>query len=257
MKRLYTTAAAAALTLALVGCGSNDDAQSAPEETAGNEMNGMMADAGNPFAGAEMQMNDKMMAAVGSNAGDNWAKKMIEHHQGAIDMSRIALQQTPTADVTEMARMGIQKQQMDIDAIRKLVTDGPPDQKGADLYKPAMMEMQQDMQSAMGSNISETFMRKMLAHHKGAVAMSDIALANGVSGALRKQVEKTRDENKKDAEMVEGMLAGKTHQQAMAPSDSKSAQQVKSEPATGGTGPKAAEDEPAVNAHAGHDMNSM
>jgi Tfp pilus assembly protein PilP len=48
----------------------------------------------------------------------------------------------------------------------------------------------------------------MLAHHRGAVAMSDIALANGANGALRAQIEETRAEQIEEVAMVEAMLRG-------------------------------------------------
>lgn len=229
MKKLFSTAAAMAVAMALASCGSNEETDQAPAAAASEDA--MMADASNPFADSEMQMNEKMMAAVGVDVGDNWAKKMIEHHQGAIDMSRIVLEQKPTPDVEKMARETIEKQQKDIEDIRKLTKDGAPDQKSADLYRPAMMEMHEKMMAAKGADASETFMRKMLEHHRGAVAMSDVALKNGVSGAMRQQVQKTSDENKKESQMVEAMLSGKSHQEAMEASGAKSAAQAKAEPA--------------------------
>ena len=229
MKRIPLMSAASAMALLLAACGTNEE--TAQNEPAASETNAMMADASNPFAQSEMQMNERMMAAVGTDAGDSWAKKMIEHHQGAIDMSRIVLEQNPSADVAMMARETIEKQQKDIGDIRKLLKDGAPNQQSADLYRPAMMDMHEKMMAAKGSDVSETFMRKMLEHHMGAVAMSDVALQNGVSGALREQVQKTRDDSQKDAAMVEAMLGGKSHQAAMAASGAKSASQAKAEPA--------------------------
>ena len=262
MKPLHSTAAIAGLALALAACGSNDATRNASEMTAGNDMNAMMAEANDPFADAEMQMNDKVMAAVGTDAGDTWAKKMIEHHQGAIDMARIALDQKPSANVAKMAQETIEKQQKDIADIRKLVKSGPANQQSADLYRPAMEAMHQMMMAAKGADASETFMRKMLEHHMGAVAMSDLALANGVSGALRQQVQKTRDDNKKEAEMLQAMLGGQSHREATAGSGAKPAQEAKSEPASGDKTKapialKPSNAEPDANVHAGHDMNNM
>jgi uncharacterized protein (DUF305 family) len=74
-------------------------------------------------------------------------------------------------------------------------------------------------------------MRKMVEHHKGAVAMSDVALANGVTGTMREQVRKTRSENDKDAMMVEAMLRGEPMSRAMKQSGAKSAEQAQAEPA--------------------------
>ncbi|QDM41962.1 DUF305 domain-containing protein [Altererythrobacter sp. TH136] len=162
-------------------------------------------------------------------------------------MSQIMLEQNPNPDVEKMAREGIAKQQKDIEDIRKLTKDGTPDQKSADLYRPAMMDMHEKMMAAKGADASETFMRKMLEHHRGAVAMSDVALQNGVTGALRQQIQKTMDENQKEAEMVEAMLAGKSHAEAMAASGAKSAAQMKAEPAPADK-PKAAAPRPTVAA---------
>ena len=228
MKNILLSMSALALISALSACGGQEQ----PANNVGAEQDSNMAMAQDgPFTDAEMQMNEKMMAAVGTDAGDTWAKKIIEHHQGAIDMSRIVLEQNPSADVAKMARETIEKQQKDIEDIRKLLKDGAPNQQSADLYRAAMMDMHQKMMAAKGADVSETFMRKMLEHHKGGVSMSDVALQNGVSGAMREQVLKTRDDQEKDAKMIEAMLAGQSHQQAMAASGAKSAEQAKAEPA--------------------------
>jgi len=207
MNRLTHTALVLLATGSLVACGPSQEAnQAAADDNA--EATGSIA--ANPFAAAEKQMSAKMMAAVGSDVGQNWAVKMIEHHQGAIDMSRIMLEHDPTADVAKMARDGIGKQARDIDAIKALLKGGAPDQASAELFRPAMMDMDRHMMAAKGADVSDTFLRKMLEHHKGAVAMSDVALNNGVTGAMRAQIEKTRAENAREAAMVEGMLGGRS-----------------------------------------------
>ena len=71
----------------LSACGGSDENQSAQsngQEPMANESAHAMPSG--PFAQAEMQMNERMMAAVGANASETWTKKMIEHHRGAIAM---------------------------------------------------------------------------------------------------------------------------------------------------------------------------
>ena len=220
-------------TAALAACGSQADNQVAANETAMdvNMATGNSMQMSGPFAEAEMRMDEQMMAAVGSDVGQNWLKKMIVHHQGAIDMSRIVLDQNPTADVAKMARETIAKQGKEIEDLQKLVQEGAPDQRSAELYRPAMMDMHQKMMAASGADISQTYMRKMLEHHKGAVAMSDVALANGVTGTLRSQIQKTRADQQKEIAMVEAMLRGEPMQSAMQQSGAKTAAQAKAEPA--------------------------
>lgn len=238
------TALTAALLVSVAACNKSDNGnnQLVADNSAGmNVSAGEAASAANPFADAEKQMSDKMMAAVGSDAGQSWAKKMIEHHEGAMAMSRIVLDRNPSADVAKMARESIDKNQKDIVDIKKLLKDGAPDQKSGDLYRPAMIDMQEHMTAAKGADVSESFMRKMLEHHKGAVAMSDVALKNGVSGALRAQVDKTKKMNQDDAKMVDDMLNGKSMDRAKADNSSKGM------PVPGTKTPE----------HVAHDMNHM
>ncbi|MBI0477304.1 DUF305 domain-containing protein [Sphingomonas sp. MA1305] len=76
------------------------------------DMGKMMA--GNPYAQAEMDMHQKMMAAKEGDAAEMWTRKMIEHHRGAIAMSRVAVRDAKDAQTREMAQMTITKQEKDI-----------------------------------------------------------------------------------------------------------------------------------------------
>ena len=252
MNKMTTFTALLMATAALAACGSQADNQVVANEPAmdANMAAGNSMQMSGPFAEAEMRMDEQMMAAVGSDVGQNWLKKMIVHHQGAIDMSRIVLDQNPTADVAKMARETIAKQGKEIEDLQKLVQEGAPDQRSAELYRPAMMDMHQKMMAASGSDVSQTYMRKMLEHHKGAVAMSDVALANGVTGTLRSQIQKTRADQQKEIAMVEAMLRGEPMQSAMQQSGAKTAAQAKAEPAPADTAKAEPKDKPKATSAA-------
>ena len=190
--------------------------------------------ADNPFAASEQRMEQQMMAAVGANPGDTWVRKMIVHHQGAIDMSKVMLEQNPTADVAMMAREAIAKQTKEVADLKKLLQQGAPDPKSAEIYRPVEMEMKQAMMQAKGANVSETFMKKMLAHHIGGAELADVALdKGGVTGALRAQVEKNFNEGQhEDADMTEAMLGGASMQDAMKKSGTTSGKEAKAKPAS-------------------------
>lgn len=234
MKKTLATTATYTLALLLAACGGTAAEQNASDNNmavneAGHDMN-MMADADNPFHQSEMTMSERMMSAVGTDVGDTWVRKMIEHHQGAIDMSKIMLEHSPPADVAKMAQETITKQEKEIVDLRKLVKEGTPNSQSAEPYKTAEKQMHDAMMAAKGTDVAETFMRKMLEHHKGGVALSDAALSNGVTGAVRSHAQKTKDGQQKEADMVEAMLGGQSHAEAMAATGAKSAEQAKSEP---------------------------
>ena len=107
-----------------------------------------------------------------------------------------------------MAKQTIARKTAEMAALTKLVAAGNPDPASAALYRPAQMTMHDAMMAVRGSDRSDTWLRKMLELHKGAVAMSDIALANGAVGAVGAQVEKARAAQKKEIEHIEAMLAG-------------------------------------------------
>ena len=196
-----TGIAALALFASLSACGSADQPAEDTAPAAEMSMEG-------PYAESEMAMDKAMKAAVGVDAADTWVKKMIAHHQGAIDMSRIVLGLEPTADVAKMAQMTIDNQGAEIEALKALARTGTADPESARLYDAAMTEMHSEMMAASGATPSQTYLAKMLAHHRGAVGMSDIALANGATGAVRAQIEETRAKQLKEVAMVEAMLRG-------------------------------------------------
>ena len=265
MRKSTICLSALALAATLSACGTDEPAN---DVVANADMNAMMNDPNNPFAQSEMQMDQAMMAAVGVNPADSWVRKMIEHHRGAIVMSRIVLTQNPTADVAMMAQATIDKQGKEVADLEKLIATGTPDPASAELYRPAAMQMHEAMMAATGADLSETYLRKMLAHHQGAVAMSDIALNNGATGVVRAQIERTKASQQKEIAMVEAMLRGepmtaKPSASIAQPSASAPARReappTRAKPATPAkpapANPKPAE--PAPDPHAGHDMNNM
>ncbi len=183
-------------------------------------------------------------------------------------MSRIVLTRDPTAAVAAMAQRTIDMQGREIADLEKLVASGPPAPASAALYRPAAMEMHRAMMTASGADISETWLRKMLVHHRGAVAMSDIALGNGATGVVKAQIEKTRASQQREIAEVEALLRGvettampappttsvaPMTPRAAPPEPPAPAQRPPAMPAPATPKPAA----PAPNPHAGHDMNKM
>ena len=74
----------------------------------------MRPTAANPYPPAEMEMHHKMMSAVGADATETWVRKMIEHHRGAVAMSRIVLRETKDAKVRMMAEKSTAEQTREI-----------------------------------------------------------------------------------------------------------------------------------------------
>lgn len=71
----------------------------------------------NPYAEAGMAMHQRMMV-VGSDASETWARQMIEHHRGAIAMSKIAVAQASDKEVRSMAQKVVTMQEQEVASLQ-------------------------------------------------------------------------------------------------------------------------------------------
>ena len=92
-------------------------------------MGGMMKNtAANPYAEAGMAMHHKMMV-TGTDASETWTRQMIEHHRGAIAMSKIAVAQATDKETRAMAEKDIAMQDKNIAGLQSwLKRHGKPAQ---------------------------------------------------------------------------------------------------------------------------------
>ena len=78
------------------------------------DMMAMMNDPNNPYGATEMDMHKKMLMAKTGLPSELWTRKMIEHHRGAIAMSRVALEKATDKQTRKMAQMTITTQTREI-----------------------------------------------------------------------------------------------------------------------------------------------
>lgn len=175
-----------------------------------NDMAGGALHTRGPFAEAEARMHRTMMSAVGVDPADTWVRKMIEHHQGAVDMSRAVLALDPTPEVKRMAEITIDRQSKEIEELRSLIREGAPDPASARLYMAADAEMMRGMMAANGAEASEAWIRKMIEHHRGALTMSDVVLGQNPPAEVRRLAEQTKVDQAREIAEMEQMLQGRT-----------------------------------------------
>lgn len=88
---------------------------------AGMDHSKMQPTAANPYGPDMMKMHEKMMAAMGADAGETWIRKMIEHHRGAVDMSQTVLRQTQNAEIRREAQKTIASQNREIATLNAML----------------------------------------------------------------------------------------------------------------------------------------
>lgn len=206
--------------LSLAACSSEqapNNTAGGENETATNQMT-MANDPSNPFGEAEMQMHERMTAATGANASETWVRKMIEHHRGAVEMSRVLINGGGDPDFVQMARTDAAKQQREIGELERMLAGGITGGSGeANAYGPVEQSMHQQMMAATGANLSETWARKMIAHHQGAVDMSEVLIRQSGNPQVVALARRTAEDQRREIAHLEAMLRGEGMPAAGAP----------------------------------------
>ncbi len=190
-------AGCSALVVAACSPAAEPPAASKADESA--QTSAPMAMAQTPFSAAETRMHEAMMAATGADAGESWARKMIPHHQGALDMSQVVLRDTQDAEIRRMAQKTVEMQARDIAELRRWLETrvgaaagaAAPGGGGEPPFAPAEAKMKDAMMTAIGATPDQTWTRKMIAHHQGALDMSQVVLRESQDAGIRRMAQKT------------------------------------------------------------------
>ena len=219
--KLRRSLVAVALLATVAACGggspaTNNQSANNMQQTMGNDSAQAMPSG--PFSHAEMQMHERMMAATGANASETWARKMIVHHRGAIEMSQVLINGGGDPAMVRMARESSAKQQREITELERMVAGGINGGTGeANPYAPIEQRMHQAMMAASGADISETWARKMIAHHQGAIEMSEALIRQGGAPEVVAMARRAVADQTREKEHLEAMLRGEGIPTAGAP----------------------------------------
>lgn len=117
-----------------------------------------------------------------------YLEQMIPHHLGAVEMAQIALAQTQTPFLRELAGTIIRTQNAEIARMRSMagrLKDAGIRAVPLGLSK-RQMGMDHDTSHLIGADRFDTvFVDMMIPHHQGAVTMSEVLLVKGASAAVR------------------------------------------------------------------------
>lgn len=132
-------------------------------------------------------------ARLSDSISGNFIVQMIPHHRAAIEMSHNILQYTTSLPLQKIAEQIITEQTKSIENMQAIMdTCGQKQNCLQDVrtYESRtdriLQAMFTDMKNACTDNdVNGNFMREMIPHHKGAIAMSQNALQYGICPQLR------------------------------------------------------------------------
>jgi len=129
-------------------------------------------------------------------------------------------------------------------------------------YAQSEMQMHETMMAAKGANVSDTWALKMIEHHRGAIAMSEVLLAQDPNSRFADEARTIIRDQTAEIRELETMLQPATASAAPQPAPvaarivtkAPTEPRARTQPAPKA---KAATPPPAVDPHAGHDMANM
>ncbi len=156
-------------------------------------------------------MMDKMSSMKMSGDFDmDFANMMIEHHQGAIDMSEQEIKSGSDTKMKEMAQTTMTKQKEDIAKLQEMVKNMKPSKMkmGEGEMEKSMSDMKSKMSSMqMTGNMDKDFAMMMTSHHESAVSMSKLEIKNGMNAQLKQMTQKGISEQTKEINEFKSWLS--------------------------------------------------
>lgn len=182
---------------------SNNDSTTSQSAnaTASDSSNQMRNTVSSNYMTAMNSMMDRMKTMKMSSDFDiDFANMMIEHHQGAIDMSQQELNAGKDEKIKGMAQNIIDKQKKEIQELHDFVNSYKPSgmKHGEGELQKSMNDMESKMKGmSMSEDTDKDFVSAMIYHHQSAVDMAKMEQKNGMSGKLKEMAQKMIiDQNK-------------------------------------------------------------
>jgi uncharacterized protein (DUF305 family) len=130
---------------------------------------------------------------------------MIEHHQGAIEMAEMALEQAEHEELRTLAQDIIAAQTTEIEQMQSWRSDWYPDLEATGGMDMAMGEM--TMSEDESVPFDQRFIEAMISHHQGAIEMAEMALEQAEHEEIRTLAEAIIAAQNAEIEQMQGWLA--------------------------------------------------
>ena len=155
---------------------------------------------------------ESLVGAVASQFGGTevmFAQMMIQHHEQAIEMGKLAASHASSPDVKALAADIVAEQAPEITQMKSWLTDsGSPLEAVHSMVMDGMLSDAQmtALSAATGTSFDKLFLTGMIAHHKGAITMAKLVVdsSNPDAAALAKKI---IDSQTEQIAVMEALLA--------------------------------------------------
>ena len=201
-RRVSTAAVVGLLTLGLTACGENaEDEAASPAPT--------------PTAGGSTAGPDSPVDQAHNGADTEFARMMIVHHEGAIEMADLAIGNANTNEVRTLAEDISAAQEPEIEEMTSWLQawgeatapeHGGMDHGGMQMDGMSQEEAMAELGSLSAEEFDQRFLELMIEHHLGAVEMAQGELENGENPQALELAEQIIEAQQAEVSEMEQML---------------------------------------------------
>ena len=161
---------------------------------------------------------DTEPAAEHNDADTQFAQMMIVHHEGAIEMAELAVERATTPEVKALGERISAAQGPEIELMAGWLDDWDEaapaeldmegmDHGGMDMDGMGQGEVMADLDGRAGTDFDDRFLAMMIAHHEGAIEMSEDELDDGQNAEALELAQTIIDAQEAEITEMEGLLA--------------------------------------------------
>ena len=204
-QRVAAIGGAGLLAFSLVACGDSPD-EAVPTETAGGSTSETTTD-----STGQTEVDE-----AHNDADTMFAQMMIVHHEGAIEMADLAIEQAATEEVRTLAEGISVAQGPEIEEMTAWLQawgedtapmdDGGMDHGGMDMEGMNQGEAMTELEALSGAEFDRRFLELMIAHHEGAVTMAETELDQGENPQALDLAQRIIDDQTTEIALMEEML---------------------------------------------------
>lgn len=159
------------------------------------------------LSGSHMMQNGGMM---NQNIDQHFIVQMIPHHEGAIEMAKLALQKSKNPELLSLANTIISAQEKEITDMKSWYGDwygGIPPQGGMGMmHMDGMTGDLTVLGSLSGTSFDQEFIRQMIPHHEMAIMMAEMLRAGTTRPEMKQLAENIISSQSSEIQTMRGWL---------------------------------------------------
>ena len=174
------------------GSGDTQASEQVAPETTGGDTQGMQGMEGMDQGSTNMdEMARAVVAPNGEYSDAAFVDAMVPHHEGAVEMAEVALDNAEHEEIRTLAREIIDSQRAEIEMFGQLRggLEGPTMEGMSEEEMNRSMGMMDARELAGQQPFDRAFIDAMMPHHESAVAMAEVALEESENPEIRRIAE--------------------------------------------------------------------